>query len=186
VADNPPSADLHLVFQHAPVGLLVSRQRIIQTYNLAFSEMFGYSGNELEGRSVECLYPSHDEFAHVGERALVSMRDTGRYSDERIMRHASGRLFWCHVSGRTLDRDDPFAAAVWMFEDISAKRPVSSEFTAREREIAQLLITGQTSKQIARALGISHRTVEAHRARLMHKLAVSTPGEMIARLVGRS
>jgi hypothetical protein len=51
------------------------------------------------------------------------MRDSGRNADERIMRHRDGRLFWCHVAGRSLDRDDPFECAVWMFEDISPRRP---------------------------------------------------------------
>ena len=112
------------------------------------------------------------------------MRETGSSNDQRIMRHRSGRLFWCRVEGRCLDQSDPFAAAVWSFSDLSVTRPVTAEFTPREREIAQFLVTGKTSKEIARQLGISHRTIEAHRARLMKKLNASTPGEMIARLAG--
>ena len=45
-------------------------------------------------------------------------------------------------------------------------------------------MTGATSKQIARLLEISHRTVEAHRARLMRKLDATTTGELVARLLG--
>ena len=130
------------------------------------------------------LYPSQKEYEHIGERGLEVMRDTGMYSDERIMKHADGHLFWCHVVGRALDRSDPFGCAVWMLEDISARRPVTTPLTSREREIAQLLIEGKTSKQIARSLGVSPRTIEAHRARLLRKLKVNTPSEMIARLAG--
>ncbi len=104
------------------------------------------------------------------------MQETGTYSDERIMSRSDGALFWCHVAGRALDRADPFAHAVWMFEDISLRRPVGAALTIREREIAQHIVTGATSKQIARLLDISHRTVEAHRARLMRKLGASTTG----------
>jgi len=111
------------------------------------------------------------------------MRSTGVYSDERIMRRKGGALFWCHVAGRALDRDNPFACAVWMFEDISKRRPVTTMLTLREREIAQQLATGATSKQIARTLGISPRTVEAHRSRLMKKFQATTHGELVARLV---
>jgi DNA-binding CsgD family transcriptional regulator len=71
-----------------------------------------------------------------------------------------------------------------MFEDISRRRPVTTSLTLREREIAQQLATGATSKQIARRLGISPRTVEAHRARLMKKFEATTNGELVARLVG--
>jgi PAS domain S-box-containing protein len=176
--------DLLLAFDMAPVGLLVARQRVVQLHNQAFCEMFGYAADALAGQSLGSLYPSDKEFRHIGERALVAMRDTGIYSDERIMRRMDGSLFWCHVSGRTTDRHDPFALSVWVFEDLSAARRVISDLTAREREIAQFLVTGQTSKQIARSLGVSPRTIEAHRARLMRKFDVATSTELIARLIG--
>ena len=35
--------------------------------------------------------------------------------------------------------DDPFALAVWVFEDLSDVRPVTTNLTPREREIAQFL-----------------------------------------------
>ena len=101
-----------------------------------------------------------------------------------LARLSDGALFWCHVAGRALDRADPFAHAVWMFEDISQRRPVGAALKIREREIAQHIVTGATSKQIARLLEISHRTVEAHRARLMRKLDATTTGELVARLLG--
>ena len=41
--------------------------------------------------------------------------------------------------------------------------------TSREREVLDLLVTGMTNKEIARLLKISHRTIEAHRAKIMEK-----------------
>lgn len=178
------NSDILFAFDLLPVGLCLTRRRVIETCNPAFATMFGYTPEELAGVSLRNLYASELEFDDVAQRAMAQLKESGIYKDERIMQHRSGRLFWCHVSGQVQDRDDPFACAAWMFEDLSAKRPVTVEFTAREREVAQLLVTGKTSKQIARALGISHRTVEAHRARLMRRLNVATPGEMIARLIG--
>ncbi|WP_395137820.1 LuxR C-terminal-related transcriptional regulator [Schlegelella aquatica] len=185
---EPPfsGSDLELAFDLAPVGLCVSRDRVIQRCNEAFGSMFGYAPQELTGASMSVLYPSVEEFHRIGERGLQVMRDSGRYADERIMKHRGGRLFWCHVAGRSLDREDPFGCAVWMFEDISERRPVIAPLTVREREIAQLLVEGKTTKQIARILGISPRTVDAHRARLMRKLKVGTPTEMVSRLAGIS
>jgi PAS domain S-box-containing protein len=177
-------ADLTLAFDLAPVGLAVLRNRVIQRCNESLATMFGYRPDELAGQSTVMLYPSPHEFETIGARGWQVMREVGRYADERIMKHRSGRLFWCHVSGRSLDREDPFGCSVWMFEDISAKRPVTAKLTSREREIAPLLVEGRTSKQIARALGISPRTIDAHRARLMRKLKVSTPTEMVSRLAG--
>jgi len=177
--------DILLAFDMAPVGLLVSHKRMVQSCNQAFSKMFGYLPETLAGKSLACLYPSATEFEHIGDRALIVMRDKALYSDERIMRRSNGQLFWCHVSGQTIDQDDPFSAAVWMFEDISEKRPVTAELTAREREIAQYLVLGKSSKEIGKLLGIGYRTVEAHRARLMRKFGVDSSNQLVAKLMGR-
>ena len=178
------NVDMALAFDLAPAGLCVSRNRVIAKCNRSFAAMFGYEAAELEGKSLQLLYPSESEFEHTGARGLDSMREQGTYSDERIMRQRSGALFWCHVSGKALDARDPFACAVWVFEDISRQRPVRVSLTAREREVVRELATGKTSKQIARALGVSPRTIEAHRARLSRKFGVGSPGELIAKLVG--
>jgi PAS domain S-box-containing protein len=175
-------AELQRIFDLAPVGLCVSCSRVIRLCNEKFAEMFGCGPGELVGRSLEILYPSRHEFDSIGARGLPIMQATGAYSDHRIMRRRSGELFWCHVSGRAMDRADPFAYAVWAFEDISRDRPVSVHLTPREREIAALLATGKTSKQIGRELGISPRTVELYRARLLKKYDAHSPGELIARL----
>ena len=55
----------------------------------------------------------------------------------------------------------------------------AAQLTPREREIFDGLVAGQTSREIARTLGLSVRTVEAHRARVLVKMEV----ESVARLV---
>ncbi len=54
----------------------------------------------------------------------------------------------------------------------------------REREVMAGVLSGLTNKQIGTLLGISHRTVEIHRARLMRRLHVTTVAELIARAHG--
>jgi PAS domain S-box-containing protein len=177
-----PELDFRLAFDHAPVGLCVLRDRVIQCCNRAFAQMFGYTVEDLQSQSMAMLYPSMGEFVHIGQRSFQTMLGSGSYTDERIMKHRDGHLFWCHSSGHAMNRDAPFGCTVWMFEDISARRPVTSHLTEREREIVQFLVDGKTSKEIAGELGISHRTIEAHRTRLMRKLKVKTPAEMVSRL----
>jgi DNA-binding NarL/FixJ family response regulator len=46
--------------------------------------------------------------------------------------------------------------------------------TNREREIVQLLAGGNSNKQVADTLGISVKTVETHRAKIMRKLGISS------------
>ncbi len=177
-------AALRLAFELAPVGMCVTEDRVLVLCNPAFAQMFGYEPAELAGQPLAPLYPSQDEYLQIGKIGLPVMREQGTYGDERIMKRRDGTLFWCHVVGRALDRSQPFARAVWMFEDISERRRVAGNLSAREREVAQHLVTGCTSKQIARLLDLSPRTVEAHRSRLMKKLGAASHGELVARLVG--
>lgn len=51
--------------------------------------------------------------------------------------------------------------------------------TSREREVLQLAAEGHTTPEIASRLFISPRTVETHRANLMHKLALRTQTDLI-------
>jgi len=51
-----------------------------------------------------------------------------------------------------------------------AKSDVPDPLTPREREVLRLVAEGKTTKEIAAILGISVKTAEAHRIRVMKKL----------------
>ena len=84
-----------------------------------------------------------------------------------------------------LDPKQPHAAGIWSFEDLSARRSVHASLTPREREIAAQVMQGLTAKEIGRVLGISHRTVEIYRARVMRKYGAGSTAELVHRLVTR-
>ena len=52
--------------------------------------------------------------------------------------------------------------------------------TPREREVFELVIRGDTNKQIARALGCTGRTIKAHRQKVMEKMQVHTLAELVS------
>jgi PAS domain S-box-containing protein len=178
--------DYRLAFELAPVGLCVSRNRTIVDCNAVLCEMFGWSRELLKGQSFLVLYPSADEYERLGARMAPILNAKGHYADDRIMKRANGEVFWCHVTGHALNRDDPHEAGIWAFEDLSARRPVKAELTAREREVAARLLDGLTSKEIGKTLEISHRTVEIYRARLMRKYRANTTADLVHKLMAGS
>jgi PAS domain S-box-containing protein len=186
VSTTPP-LDYRTAFDLAPIGLVLSRNRLMVDCNRHLLEMFGAEREQLVGRSFEVLYPTHEEFERTGQRIVASLDQHGWYADDRVMKRVDGpkrgELFWCHVSGRALDPAQPHSAGIWAFEDLSSRRALKLDLTAREREIAALLIEGLTSKGIGRKLAISPRTVDVYRARLMRKVGAATTPELVNKLL---
>ncbi|HYP83590.1 PAS and helix-turn-helix domain-containing protein [Variovorax sp.] len=183
--------DYRLAFELAPVGMVVSRHRAIVACNAQVCEMFGARPDVLVGQSFSVLYPSLVEFERIGQRMVPILNASGHYADNRMMKRVGGPLrgetFWCHVTGRALNRAAPHEAGIWTFEDLGARRydraGQADSLTPREREVAAQVMRGLTSKEIGKALGISHRTVEIHRARLMRKYAAGTTAELVQKLI---
>lgn len=175
--------DYQDIFMSVPIGMLISRNRSIEQANPAVAKMFRYGLMQMHGMPIEYLFPSGGEYLRAGARIAEAMKRDGFYADERIMKRADGELFWCRSIGRPDEPDSPHSSCIWVLEDISSKRAVHAKITAREREVAALLIEGKTSKHIARQIELSPRTVEMHRANLMKKMVATTSSELVHKLM---
>lgn len=67
--------------------------------------------------------------------------------------------------------------------EFESKRAVRHELlarlTPREAEVMRMVVVGYHNRDVAAALGISPRTVEVHKARLMDKLGVGSVAELV-------
>jgi len=63
-----------------------------------------------------------------------------------------------------------------LLDDCSSKL---ATLTVRERQVMDRVVDGQSNKVIARELGISYKTVEAHRSRLMRKMGASSLAQLL-------
>lgn len=68
-------------------------------------------------------------------------------------------------------------------EELSIRRRLET-LTPRETEVMEMVVKGCANKVIALDLGVSQRTVELHRARVMHKMGVRALADLV-RLVGK-
>jgi DNA-binding NarL/FixJ family response regulator len=57
--------------------------------------------------------------------------------------------------------------------------------TSRERQVLQLISEGKSTKDVACLLGISAKTAESHRSRLMHKLDIHETASLVRYAIRR-
>ncbi len=172
-----------LGFIHAPDATLVLADRIILRASLRVEDVFGWTPGELEGQSVRLLYPGQSDYEVIGERARKALQGQTVYQDERFMRRKDGQAIWVEGSGVALDRAEPLRLAIWTYRPTDRKAAALGPLTAAEKRIARYLVNGFTSKEIAQALGCSHRTVEVHRANMVRKMAVRNSFELVRKLL---
>ncbi len=58
-----------------------------------------------------------------------------------------------------------------------------SQLTPREHEVMEMVTEGMSNKEIANALGVSAKTVEAHRARVMEKMQAGSLAELVRMVI---
>lgn len=88
------------------------------------------------------------------------------YDDKELLRHIDNAL--------RLNREHLKSAR--RRHDISSR---IASLTPRERTVFERVVSGETSKQIAQALGITASTVDVHRSRIMEKFGVSTSAQLV-------
>lgn len=163
-----------------PVPLVFATHRIIRDCNEPFARLLGYERDELLNSSFRQLYPAIGDFARVGDLWKAQLADRLVYFDERVMRRKDGTKLWCRVHGRTSTPADPFAVATYCFEPMQrGVTPGEHMLTARQRQLLSMVAQGLTNARIAEELGLSRRTVEAHRLRLIRAVGVRNTAELM-------
>lgn len=110
------------------------------------------------------------------------------YGDAQMGAQAvkKGAIDFLQKPYRNQDLLDAVSAALELSKEAMGKQNEKFKYldcldslSQREKEILDLVVAGNSSKEVARILGISHKTVEAHRSRLMSKLGVKSLGDLI-------
>ena len=71
-------------------------------------------------------------------------------------------------------------------QSAASRDALLSKLTLRESQVLERIVAGRLNKQIADDLGISIKTVEAHRANIMEKLNANTVADLLKIALGQS
>lgn len=109
--------------------------------------------------------------------AMICVHDQPVELDRALQHAAAGEAYVSSGAARLLF--DLFRS-----EHASHRRTRAVRLTAREADVARCLAQGVTAKGTAATLGISQKTVEAHRSTVFRKLGVATAAEAAAAVLG--
>jgi two-component system, NarL family, response regulator NreC len=121
---------------------------------------------------------------------MLSMQDDPRYVREAFAAGASGYVLKEAADSELVTAVRQVAAGTRYVDPALGARIAAADAEAelaaeedplseREREVLRLLALGHTNQEIAKALFISVRTAETHRAHIMQKLRISTRAELV-------
>src|SRR5208283_4693953 len=83
-------ATLRSLFLAAPVGVSIVKNRVIQSMNAYWYEHFGYTEQNLIGKSARMFYSSDKEFDRVGQALYGQLQEHGVASVETKLRRSDG------------------------------------------------------------------------------------------------
>ncbi len=107
------------IYRASPAGMGIVAQRVFLEVNEKFCTMTGYSAAELVGRSARMLYLTEDEFASVGARNSLEMRQTGATTGQTRWRRKDGTVIDVIIGSSPLRPGDALSEVSFVALDIT-------------------------------------------------------------------
>jgi PAS domain S-box-containing protein len=174
----------------APVMIWVADADALCTYfNKTWLEFRGRSMQQEMGTGwAEGLHPDDRDLCVATHMKCFEARQGFRM--EYRLRRADGAYRWMEATGVPRHEDAAFCGFLGSAADVTNRRTggavpdqraVSSVFslTERERQVLLLIAEGKSTKEAALRLGISYKTADSHRSRILEKLGVHETASMV-------
>jgi len=163
---------------------------LCQYFNRAWLEFRGRTVEQEQGNGwAEGLHP--DDHDLCMETYLKSFSARQPYRLEYRLRRRDGEYRWVEDAGvPRFEEDGTFAGFIGSTMDVSTRKrgiftpdeeAVRMVFalTERERQVLVLIAEGKSTKEAAAHLGISYKTADSHRSRILEKLGVHETASMV-------
>jgi FixJ family two-component response regulator len=144
--------------------------------------MAGMTGLELQNRLIEARSPLPIVFI-TGHGDVPMAVDTMKKGAMDFIQKPFNEEQLVGLVERMLDHaKDTFAD----YQLSVSRDALLSKLTLRESQVLERIVAGRLNKQIADDLGISIKTVEAHRANIMDKLSANTVADLLKIALGQN
>jgi diguanylate cyclase (GGDEF)-like protein/PAS domain S-box-containing protein len=132
---------LRAILDNASVGIAITRSGRFELLGQHICRMFGYTENELLGRSTRLIHTSDAVYAEFGARVSAAFKAQGHFDGEQIMLRKDGSEFWAHLLARGVVPGDPAGGTIWILEDISSAKADREQlsWTATHDSLTQLV-----------------------------------------------
>ncbi|MCD6074455.1 MAG: Signal transduction histidine kinase, partial [Rhodospirillales bacterium] len=114
-------------FEASPHGIVVTRDRKFMMCNRAMEKILAYGPGELIGQDTRIIYPDDDTYNAIGAEMYPVILGGGSFIKEMETVRKDGSPVWISLSVSMVDRNDPAAGTVGVFEDISERKKVEEE-----------------------------------------------------------
>jgi PAS domain S-box-containing protein len=126
-------ATLRGVFQAAPIGICIMKDRLFQSANDYWCKSFGYTEKSLLGKSPRMLYESDEEYERVGRELYTHFQEGGIATSETRLRRSDGALRDVILTTAPLRAGDPTAGKVMTIHDITEQRKLKAQFIEAQK-----------------------------------------------------
>jgi PAS domain S-box-containing protein len=91
------------ILENASVGILFTRDRLVQHCNPKFSEIYGWPHGELVGQPGSVFYLSEADYAEIGRLAGPILARGEQLDQEIPMRRKDGSTVYCHMRAKAIN-----------------------------------------------------------------------------------
>ncbi len=128
--------ELKAIFDNAPVGIILTRQRQVASCNRRMEELLGWDPGELAGNSTRWWFDSDEQYRAYGEALYPALAEGRVVQEEMQFRRKDGTPGWYRYAAQALEPGNPGGLVLGIVEDASREREAMA-LLEQEKRVAE-------------------------------------------------